>query len=108
MPEAQCIKYPIKPGRRETLVDWIKGLEDSGEELAEAMAEGGFLVEGVFLERSQSGDHLLLYTSAQDLQAAFDALSRSKVPLVQEFDRVMAESVDLENAVSLELVYHTP
>lgn len=108
MPEAQCVKYPIKPGHRETLVNWIAGLEDRYEELAKAMAEGGFVAEAVFLERSASGDHILLYTSAKDLQAAFEALSGSKQPVVQEFNRLMAENVDMENAVSLDLVYHTP
>jgi hypothetical protein len=42
------------------------------------MAEGGVLTEAVFLERSDSGDHLLIYTSAQDLHAGMKALSNSK------------------------------
>ena len=108
MPEAQCIKYPVKPGHRETLVNWIARLEDRFTELVEAMAEGGFVAEAVFLERSVSGDHILIYTSAQDLQAGMEALSNSKLSLVQEFNQLMAESLDLENAVSLELIYHTP
>jgi hypothetical protein len=108
MPEAQCIKYPVKPGHRETLVNWIARLEDRSTELVEAMAEGGLVAEAVFLERSDSGDHILIYTSAQDLQAGIKALSNSKLSLVQEFNQLMAESVDTENAVSLELIYHTP
>jgi Family of unknown function (DUF6176) len=108
MPEAQCIKYPVKPGHRETLVNWIARLEDRSTELVEAMAEGGFVAEAVFLERSDSGDHILIYTSAQDLQAGSEALSNSKLPLVQEFNQLLAESVDMEKAVSLELIYHTP
>jgi acyl-CoA synthetase (AMP-forming)/AMP-acid ligase II len=74
----------------------------------QAMAEGGFVAEAVFLERSASGDHILIYTSAQDLQAGIEALSNSKLPLVREFNQLMAESVDIENAISLELIYHTP
>jgi hypothetical protein len=108
MPEAQCIKYPVKPGHRETLVNWIARLGDRPTELVAAMAEGGFVAEAVFLERSDRGDHILIYTSAQDLQAAIEALSKSKLPLVQQFNQLMAESVDIENAVSLELIYHTP
>jgi hypothetical protein len=108
MPEAQCIKYPVKPGHRKTLVNWIARLKERSTELVEAMAEGGFVAEAVFLERSDSGDHILIYTSAQDLQAGMEALSNSKLPLVQEFNQLMAESVDLENAISLELIYHTP
>ena len=108
MLEAQCIKYPMKPGQRERLVNWIARLEDRSTEVVEAMAEGGFIAEAVFLERSDSGDHILIYTSAQDLQAGIEALSNSKLPLVQEFDRLLAESVDIENVVSLELIYHTP
>jgi Family of unknown function (DUF6176) len=108
MPEAQCIKYPIKPGQRETLVNWIARLEGRSTEVVEAMAEGGFIAEAVFLERSDGGDHILIYTSAHDLQAGIKALSNSKLPLVQEFNQLMAESVDIENAVSLELIFHTP
>jgi hypothetical protein len=108
MPEAQCIKYPVKPGHRETLVNWIAGLENRSTELVEAMAEGGLAAEAVFLERSDSGDHILIYTSAEDLQPGMEALSNSKLPLVREFNQIMAKSVDMENAVSLELIYHTP
>ena len=108
MPEAQCVKYPVKPGHRETLVNWIARLEDRSAELLEAMAEGGFVAEAVFLEKSDSGDHILIYTSAQNLQAGMEALSSSKLSLVQEFNQLMVESVDTENAVSLELIYHTP
>jgi hypothetical protein len=108
MPEAQCIKYPVKPGHRETLVNWIASFEDRSTELAEAMAEAGFVAEAVFMERSDSGDHILIYTRAQDLQAGIEALSNSKLPLVREFNQLMAESVDIENAISLELIYHTP
>ncbi|RJQ69348.1 MAG: hypothetical protein C4519_21820 [Desulfobacteraceae bacterium] len=109
MSEAQCIKYPVKPGHREALVNWIARLGDRSTELVEAMAEGGLGAEAVFLERgAESGDHLLIYTRAKDLKVAMEALSKSKLPLVKEFNQLMAESVDLENAVSLELIYHTP
>jgi hypothetical protein len=108
MPEAQCIKYPIKPGHREKLVDWIARLEDRSTELVEALGEGGFIAEAVFLERSDVGDHILIYTSAHDLQAGTKALSNSKRPLVQEFNQLLAESVEIQNAVSLDLIFHTP
>ncbi|HEX6268079.1 MAG TPA: DUF6176 family protein [Burkholderiales bacterium] len=108
MPEAQCIKCPIKPGQRETLINWIVRLEGRSTEMVEAMAEGGFIAEAVFLERSDSGDHIVIYSSAHDLQAGTKALSNSKLPLVQEFNQLMAKSVDIENAVSLELIFHTP
>ena len=108
MPEAQCIRYPVKPGRREMLVNWITGLEDRSEELVEALTEAGVVAEAVFLEKSAKGDYVLIYTSAQDLRAGIEKLSNSKLSLVQEFNQVLDESVDLENAVSLELIYHTP
>lgn len=108
MPETQCIKYPVKPDRREALVDWIRNLEGRSAELVEALAEGEILAEAVFLERSNGGDHLLIYTRARDLQAGLKAMSDSSLPLVQEFNRLLAESVEVDKAVSLELVYHTP
>jgi Family of unknown function (DUF6176) len=108
MPEAQCIKYPIKPGRRETLVNWIARLEDRSEELLEAMAEGGLQAEAVFLEHSVEGDYLLIYTSAPDLKAGMEALARSRLPLNREFDQLMVENLETDKAVSLDLVYHTP
>jgi hypothetical protein len=108
MAETQCIKYPIKPGQRETLVNWIARLADRSNDVLEALSEAGLMAEAVFLERSASGDHLLIYTRAQDLKAGMETLASSKLPLVQEFNRLMAESLDIENAVSLELIYHTP
>jgi Family of unknown function (DUF6176) len=108
VPEAQCIKYPIKSGHREKLVNWIARLEDRSTELVKAMAEAGIVAEAVFLERSDGGDHILIYTSARDLQAGIEALSRSQLSLVREFNQLLAESVDIENAVALEFMYHTP
>jgi hypothetical protein len=108
MSEAQCIKYPIEPGQREALVNWIAHLKERSTEIVEAMAEGGLVAEAVFLERSGTGDSILIYTKAKDLQASNDVLSSSKLPLVQQFNQVMTENVDIEKAVSLELIYHTP
>ena len=108
MPEAQCVRYPIKPGQREALVNWVARLKDRSTEVTGAMAELGFIAEAVFMERSDRGDYLLIYTSAKDLPAANEALSSSQLPLVREFDQLMAETVDMEKAVALELIYHTP
>ena len=83
MREAQCIKYQVKPGQRERLVNWIARLEERSTEVVEAMTEGGFIAEAVFLERSDRGDNILIYTSAHDLQTGTKALSNSKLPLVQ-------------------------
>lgn len=108
MPQAQCIKYPVKPGHSETLVNWIARLEDRSTELIEALAEADIVAEAVFLEKTDDGDHILIYTSAQDLQAGLEVLSNSQKALVQEFNQLLAESVDIENAVTLGLIYHTP
>jgi hypothetical protein len=54
------------------------------------------------------GDHLLIYTRARDLQAGLKALSDSRLPMVRAFNRLLAESVEVEQAASLEIVYHTP
>jgi Family of unknown function (DUF6176) len=108
MPEAQCIKYSIKPDKRESLVNWIARLKDRPAEMAEALAEGGLVAEAVFLEKSDSGEQILIYTSAEDLPAGMEALSKSTLPLVQEFNRLLAESVDVEHAVSLKLIFHAP
>lgn len=108
MPEAQCIKYPIKAGHREALIDWIANLEGRQHELLEAMAEGGVVAEAVFLERTDRGDSILVYTSAQNLQAGMETLSNSRLQVVQEFNRLLTDSVDLEDAVSMKLIYHTP
>lgn len=75
MPEAQCVRYPIKPGQREALVNWVARLKDRSTEVTEAMAEVGLIAEAVFMERSDHGDYLLVYTSAEDLPAAIEALA---------------------------------
>jgi hypothetical protein len=108
MSEAQCIRYPIKPGQREALVNWIACLKGRSTEVAEAFAEGGLVAEAVFLEKSDNGDYILIYTSAEDLQAANQALASSHLPLVREFNQLMAEAVDIEKAVALELIFQAP
>jgi hypothetical protein len=102
------MRYPIKPGRRDALVEWIAGLEGRSVEVAEALAESGLLAEAVFLENSGDGDCLLIYTSARNLEAANQSLASSDLPLVREFNQLMVEAVDIEKAASLELVFHTP
>ena len=108
MSDAQCVKYPIRPGQREAVVHWIAGLKDRSAEVAEAMAEAGLLTEAVFLERTDNRDYVLIYTRAEDLQAGNKVLSSSQLPLIQEFNQLMSQAVDLDRAVSLELIYHTP
>ena len=76
--------------------------------MTEVLAEVGLIAEAVFMERSDHGDYLLIFTSAKDLRAANEALSSSELPLVREFDQLMAASVDMERSAALELLYHTP
>jgi hypothetical protein len=73
MPDAQCVRYAIKPGQREALVSWVARLKDRSTEVTEVMAEVGFIAEAVFMERTHRGDYLLIYTSAKDLPAANEA-----------------------------------
>ena len=108
MPDAQCMRYPIKPGQREVLVNWVARLKQRSTEVTEVLAEVGLIAEAVFIERSDHGDYLLIYTSAKDLRAANEALSSSRLALVREFDQLMAETVDMEQSAGLELLYHTP
>lgn len=108
MPDAQCVRYPIKPGQSDALVNWVARLKQRSTEVTEVLSEVGLIAEAVFMERSDHGDYLLIYTSAKDLRAANEALSRSQLPLVREFDQLMAETVDMEKAASVELLYHTP
>ena len=108
MPDAQCVRYPIKPGQRDALVNWVARLQQRSTEVTEVLADVGLIAEAVFMERSDHGDYLLIYTSAKDLRAANEGLSSSQLPLVREFDQLMAETVDMEKASGLELLYHTP
>ena len=108
MPDAQCVRYPIKPGQRDVLVNWVARLKQRSTEVTEVLAEVGLIAEAVFMERSDHGDYLLIYTSAKDLRVANEALSSSQLPLVREFDQLMAETVDMEKAAGLKLLYHTP
>jgi hypothetical protein len=108
MPDAQCVRYPIKPGQREALVNWVARLKQRSTEVTAVLAEVGLIAEAVFMERSDHGDYLLIYTSAKDLRAANEALSSSQLPLVREFDQLMAETVDMHKSAALELLYHTP
>jgi hypothetical protein len=63
MPEAQCVRYPIK-----------------------ARATRGIGRLG----RSDHSDYILIYASAEDLPATNEALSSSQLPLVLEFDQLIA------------------
>lgn len=108
MPETQCIKYPVKPGHREKLVRWLRRLKDRSGELTSVMAEGGVVAEAVFLETSENGEYLLILTSARDLKAAMAAFAASKLPVVQEFNQILTETVDVGKAVTLEFIYQTP
>ena len=108
MPDAQCVRYAIKPGQRDALVKWVARLKQRSTEVTEVLAEVGLIAEAVFMERSDHGDYLLIYTGAKDLRVANEALSSSQLPLVREFDQLISENVEMEKAAGLELLYHTP
>ncbi len=61
MAEIQCLKMRIKPGKTQRITGWLKGLKDRLEELPEAQAAGGVLLESLFLERTFSVRYGQLY-----------------------------------------------
>ncbi|MBD1845766.1 hypothetical protein H6F89_20625 [Cyanobacteria bacterium FACHB-63] len=88
--ERQCLRIPIRTGSTERVVQWIRSLQDRTDEIATAIASEGITAESVFLERSNNGDTLLIYTVATDLVAANQAFQASTIAIDVEFRALMA------------------
>lgn len=106
MAEIQCLKIRIKPGKTQRIIGWLKGLKDRPQELREAQAAGGILLESLFLERAEEADYLVFYTRAENLARLGAVFERSALPLDLETKQIISETwgevTQLEPIVDLE------
>jgi len=104
MPESQCIRVKLRPGKTEEFLRWAKTLSSRDNEVHDALRTEEILAENIFLERSAAGDFILFYTKAKNLLRANQIFASSVHPLDVEAKAVIASTWDLSTLQRLELV----
>lgn len=104
MAQSQCIRIPLEPAHEAAFVEWLRSLSGRPDELRAALAAEGMLAELVFLERTAEGAAIVLYTRADDLQAANAAYLASQHPVDREMRDWQARAFRLAGATQLEIL----
>ena len=93
MPDIQCLKIEIKPGKTDYVAEWIRGLTDRDlAGLNEVLANEGMIVETIFLDRTPKADYLLLYQRAESLVKANEVFNASTHPVDEAVRAFIAET----------------
>lgn len=103
--QCQCLKIPVQKGKVKVIESWVAGLSDRKNEVIEALQAEGIRDEAVFLMNEGKMSYLYLYSRSRDLISAGRAFEASTLPVDIEFKQIMAECLDLSNAVPLNLVF---
>jgi hypothetical protein len=103
--QCQCLRIPVQKGKIKQIESWIAGLSDRENEVIEALRSEGIRDEAVFLMNEGEMSYLYLYSRSKDLMSAGRAFEESSLPVDIEFKQIMAECLDLSNAVPLKLVF---
>ena len=92
MSQIQCLRIRLRPGTTDRMADFLRGLADRPDEVAQSLAAEGIERESLFLDRAPDGDHLIFITRADDLEAAAEAFQNSQLPLDVETRELISET----------------
>lgn len=76
-----CGRIKIKAGELHHVRAWFQELQQRQQELLEAFAAEGVLLESVFLEKAADGDYLIYYMRHNDLATVYQVLAQLQLPV---------------------------
>jgi hypothetical protein len=106
MAEVQCLRIKLRRGTTDRMAGFLRGLGQRREEVQASLEAEGILEEMLFLDRTETGDYLVFFTRARDLQAAAAAFQSSQLPLDAQTRALIAEA--WESVRPLELLADLP
>ena len=76
-----CVRVKLKEGMLEEVRQWFHTLMNRSAETLESLQNEGVIVESTFLDRQPSGDFLIYYLRAQDIEKAMDVFQNSSLTI---------------------------
>ena len=76
-----CMRVALKEGMTEEARVWLRTLMDRQQETLESLRQEGVSLESVFLDRQPSGDFLIYYMRAEDIDHAISVFGQSTLAI---------------------------
>jgi hypothetical protein len=102
--QAQCVRIPLVAGKTQHFVDWIGEMHQRRDEMLESMRLEGVLAEAMFLARGATGDAVILYMQAQNLERAQRVFAESTLAVDRDTRQIIQECWDVSRAEALEVL----
>lgn len=106
--QRQCVRVPIRAGREDQVLAFVRGFASRRTEVLEALEAEGIAAEVVLFERQGERAALLIYTAGADLVASNSRFEASDLQVDREFKALMAEALDFGGASVLEVGLAVP
>jgi len=90
-----CARVRLLPGSLPRVRAWAAHLHAHRAEALRTLDDEGVSIESVFLETDASGDSLVYYLRAADVEAAFEIARRSQAA-IEQFHRQFKQDTWLE------------
>lgn len=102
MPQSECIRVRLKHGMTDKFVEWTKQIPNRLDEVKTSMSEQGVLAQSIFLDRSPSGDFIVIYWKVEDLAKARAAFQKSARRIDVEMTEMIEATWDRSEVSRLE------
>lgn len=107
MSDVVLVKRRIKPGKTDSLREWMEEITSHCDEAIETLQHERMLSETAFLEQRDDGDYLLYYMEAEDLDHVFESFESSPYEIDHEHQAVLDEVLaDDQPDQDIEPLYH--
>lgn len=103
-----CIRVALKENSVDSVKEWFRTLAERREETLESLRNEGVTVESAFLDRQPSGDFLIYYMRAKDIETAITVFQNSNLAIDAYhkscWGKYCGESTPLEQLLDLDTI----
>jgi hypothetical protein len=101
--EVECYRIKLKPGSRDTVLNWAEHLTKHAEEVRSLIQSEGIAIESAFLETIGDEDYLIYYLRGENLKRASE-IARASTHPIDVFHREVMRSVSESGAPLRKLI----